>query len=103
MKRILLAALLAAGAALPAFAEDAILKSGNNVIRLYAAPCANDKVMAEILPEWRDKFRGAAAILDGENWDACWIMTPALNEHLVFTDADEIELPARSFKSDGGI
>ena len=93
MKRLLLAALLAAG---PAMA-DLVAKSGDNELRLLNTPCVNSAVLAHIRDEWRDKFKAATAQLGANYFNACWIDTEQGAYFIVYSDGDQNVIPVRAF------
>lgn len=100
--RNLIAAFLAFFA-LSASAAEMVAKNGDEVIRLQDRPCVHAGTLAQIKPEFRERFRMARATLQGRQWFACFIVTPKGDVHLVFEDGDELELPTRAFKADPGV
>jgi hypothetical protein len=69
MRHILAAALLCASFSAGA---DLVAENGRDSLRLAQAPCSNEKVLALIREEHRDKFKAAVANVAGQRYAACW-------------------------------
>jgi hypothetical protein len=95
MKRILAAA-LAAGIATSSFA-DLVATSGKNELRLMDAPCVHGGVLGMLKPEWRPKFKKAAADVNGKMLYACWIDTMDGAYFVLFEDGDGQAYPIQAF------
>jgi hypothetical protein len=98
MKRLLIAALIAAG---PAFAGDDMLYKDDNVtVRLRSEPCATasmQAVLAQVQPEPAAKV--AEVIFQGRSIAACWMAhQESGNVVLIDADGDAGMIPMAQFK-----
>jgi hypothetical protein len=86
MKLLILAAALAAG---PALADsDWVFKQGGDTVRLSDSPCVHGGTLAQLAPQWRPKFRKAAAVVGGKQFYACWIADQN-GVYVLFEDGEE--------------
>lgn len=94
MKRILIAALIAAG---PAFA-DSIVKQGDDWIRITGRPCSDPNVLRHIPDSGHQlDFRAARARLGGAEYSACWLPIPG-GVGIVYEDGDMGTIPESMLK-----
>jgi hypothetical protein len=101
MKRILLAAILAAG---PAMADMVASNGAGDELRLFDRPCAIESIRARINPEYVDKFQAAQAIVGGKVIRACYIDTGEGFYYLMPEGAEQgIAYPVTIFISSPGV
>ena len=101
MKALLLvAAVMAAGPAIAG--SDMVFKAGNDMLRLSDSPCVHAGTLAQIVPEWREKFKKAQAVVGGKQFYACWIADKD-GVFVLFEDGDTSRLPTTVFKPDEGV
>lgn len=89
-----LCATLAMGAAM---ATELVSHQDGNTIRFGEAACSNESVLNRLPPELRAQFRAASAVLDGQNFQACWRVTPA-GAYLIYEDGDQGLVPFGSLR-----
>lgn len=99
MRKVIIAALLAAG---PALSAEMVAKNGEDSITLQDRPCVHAGTLAQLKPEYRERFRMGRAKLQGQDWFLCWIVTPQSSIAIVFEDGDTLDLPMAVFKLDPG-
>lgn len=81
---------------------DGVARTGDgNMVVFRDAPCATEKVLAQIKPEYRDQFKQAAILWQGKGYAACWAPDPR-NPGTVFVadetgDSGSIPLQAITF------
>lgn len=85
------------------YAADMVVRQGNNYVRISDSPCVHGGTLAILMPEWRDKFKKAVAVINGKTWFACWILEDDGQGYVLYEDGDENRLPMAAFKPDGGI
>lgn len=91
--------LCAALAAVPAFAQDLVARQGNDSVRLNDGPCTSDLVLSRLQPQMREEYKAATAVVDGQNFTACW--RPMGNAaHLLYEDGDQGLIPMEELKPD---
>ena len=93
-------ALLCAAAALvaaPAFADELVASNGQDQVRLSDKPCSNEQVLGRLTPKLRDQMKDASAVVDGQNFRACWIVDGDA-AHLLYEDGDQGLIPLADFK-----
>lgn len=100
MRKILLAALIAAG---PVFATDMVVRADKDVLRLSDTACVHAGTLALLKPEYRSQFRKARAQIDGKDWFACWTLAPDGSVFVVFEDGDTQSFPVGIFQPDDGV
>lgn len=91
---LLCAALLATA---PAFADELVASSGTDQVRLSDSPCSNEKVLSQLSPRARAALRDARAVVQGQQFDACWIVDGEA-AHLLYEDGDQGLIPLADFK-----
>lgn len=102
MLKILILALLLVFAADRADAAEMVMRSGSNELRLYDSPCVHAGTLAQLNPQWRDKFKKASAKVNGQDFYACWILDePSGAVFVIFEDGDQGMWPAQAFKPSG--
>ncbi len=99
MRLALLCAAAAASvlAAAPALADELVAVSGNDQIRLSDGPCSNEKVLGQLSPRARAVLRDATAVVQGQQYKACWIVNGE-SAHLLYEDGDQGLIPLSDFK-----
>ena len=100
MKRAILAALLCAA---PVFAGQKVMSDASgNSIRLFDKPCANEAVLQQIRPEYRDQFQLAEVTTKAEGTiPACWIEDPDGDFYVMLVDGRNGFFQGSAFKPDG--
>ena len=95
MKTLLICAALVAAA--PAFAQDLVARQGGDSVRLNDGPCTSPQVLGRIQPQQADEYKAATAVVDGQNFSACW--RPVGNAaHLMYEDGDQGLIPLAELK-----
>ncbi|MES3000357.1 MAG: hypothetical protein V4787_06665 [Pseudomonadota bacterium] len=84
-------------AATPAFADELVAVSGADQIRLSDSPCSNEKVLSQLSPRARAMLRDASAVVQGQQFKACWIVDGE-SAHLLYEDGDQGLIPLSDFK-----
>lgn len=77
-------------------APTMVLRQGNNTLTLMTTPC-NPKVADLLKPEFVPQFRGGVAVVDGQTFEACWIMADPATIYVQFEDGDNATIPVASF------
>jgi hypothetical protein len=98
--KIMRFALLCGAAALvaaPALADELVAISGKDQIRLSDSPCSNEKVMGQLSPRARAMLRDATAVVQGQQFKACWLVHGE-SAHLLYEDGDQGLIPLSDFK-----
>lgn len=96
--RRLLAALLVAMMAAPAYA-DKIARAGNAEIRLFPGACVHGGTLAQLKPEHRDKFHKMQGSVNGRVVYGCWVDIEEDGVYwMLFEDGTDIALRYESFK-----
>jgi hypothetical protein len=97
MKRLLIAALIAAG---PAMADDLVATNGRDSVRLTQATCHAEVLPLVVVafPQVADRFRAARSRVAGTDYAACWILRPDGKVLLMYSDGDAGLVPAEDFK-----
>jgi hypothetical protein len=96
MKSILL--IVALVAALPAAANEVSAFNGLDVVTITEKPCTNEAVLARLSSRLRPLVRAAAAVVDGQKYEACW-MVDGDSAHLLYEDGDQGLIPLADFKN----
>ncbi len=96
MKFALLCA-AAAFVAAPALADELVASSGNDQVRLSDKPCSSEQVLSQLTPKFRDLMKDANAVVDGQDFHACWIVDGDA-AHLLYEDGDQGLIPLADFK-----
>lgn len=97
MRALIIAALLAAG---PAVA-DQVARNGDAELRLQGSVCSHAGTLAQLKPEWRDKFRNARFIKGGTILAyACWIEDED-GYVVIYEDGSDMTYPTQLFKIEG--
>lgn len=73
-----------------------VLRQGNNTLTLMTTPCG-PKVADLLKPEYVPQFRGGVAVVDGQTFDACWIMADPATIYVHFEDGDSAQIPVAAF------
>jgi hypothetical protein len=73
-----------------------VLRQGGNTLTLMTTPC-NAKVADLLKPEYVAQFKNASAVVDGQTFDACWIMHEAGVVYVHFEDGDSATIPVEQF------
>jgi hypothetical protein len=100
MKRLILAALMAAG---PAAADLVATNPRGDELRLMPVACTNEAVLDQIKPEHRDKFQKAQASIGGKTFAGCWVDTGEGAYIVFFSDGDRLILPVTAFINQPGV
>lgn len=98
MKRVFLAAILAAG---PALADDYVARSGTDSIRLTQAACYSE-VLATTPKELHERLRAATAIVGGQTYSACWVESGGF-VFIAYADGDRGQIAVSDFKIEHGV
>jgi hypothetical protein len=94
MRFVLLCAALAAA---PAMAGDLVARQGGDTVRLADGPCTSERVLAMLEPQLHSQFKAATAVVQGNNFAACWRKTGAA-AHLLYEDGDQGIVPMSDLK-----
>ena len=73
-----------------------VLRQGNNTLTLMTTPCG-PKVADLLKPEYVPQFRGGVAVVDGQTFEACWIMADPATIYVQFEDGDNATIPVSAF------
>lgn len=94
MRLILLALVLLA---MPAHAEERVLRAGRDEIHVFDSQCFHVETLLRIPPAQRLRFFKAVGLINGKTFFGCW--TPAgENVRIVWEDGDTGNLPASDFR-----
>ena len=96
MRKLMIAALLAAGSA----HADLIVRNDGNWLQLHESQCKSAEVLSLLRDEWKDKFHSASSFANGQNFAACWIENNGF-AFVLFDDGDRLVLPLSAFKQEG--
>jgi hypothetical protein len=95
------------GMAVPAMAATRIVKTGNDYVRLYDAPCTS-KVVIELMNangagQYVHLFKQAEADVDGKHFQACYreSVVPEGLYIFIFDDGDTGIIPQEAFQAEG--
>ena len=94
MRFVLLCAALAAA---PAMAGDLVGRQGGDTVRLADGPCTSERVLGMLEPQLHSQFKAATAVVQGNNFAACWRKTGAV-AHLLYEDGDQGIVPMSDLK-----
>lgn len=102
MRSILLAGAILLMAAPPLFAQDMVARHpGGDTVRLTDKPCP--EAVQKILTMLPERWRAAHAVVDGQQFTACWILRPDGQVLLRYEDGDAGLIPLMEFKPQPGI
>jgi hypothetical protein len=91
------AAVAAAFAVAPSFAQDLIARQGDDSVRLSDATCKSELVLSRIEPGTAEEFHAASAMFQGQRFQACWRMMGNA-AYLIYEDGDQGIIPASELK-----
>lgn len=91
------AAVAAAFAVAPSFAQDLIARQGDDSVRLSNDTCKSELVLSRIEPGTAEEFHAASAMFQGQRFQACWRMVGNA-AYLVYEDGDQGIIPASELK-----
>jgi hypothetical protein len=91
------AAVAAAFAVAPTFAQDLIARQGDDSVRLSDNACKSELVLSRIEPGTAEEFHAASAVFQGQRFQACWRMMGNA-AYLVYEDGDQGIIPASELK-----
>jgi hypothetical protein len=94
--RTIVAALVAACFAVPAFAQEMVATEGKDEVRLTMKPCSVPAVLKIIPPEYHEQFYNASALVAGKKYLACWRKNGQIVQ-LVYEDGDQGLMPVQMF------
>ena len=100
MKKLLIAALLAAG---PAMADLVATNSGGDELRLMNSPCVHGGILGHLKEEYRPKFKKAQAWIGGKMHYACWIDTNEGAYFVMWESGEGSAFPVTSFIDQPGV
>jgi hypothetical protein len=95
MKFALLCA--AALAAAPVLADELVASNGQDSVRLSDQPCSSEQVLQQLTPKFREVMKDASAVVDGQQFRACWIVDGE-SAHLLYEDGDQGLIPLTDFR-----
>lgn len=104
MKKALAAVSIAVALALAscsASAQTLIARQGDDSVRLSDQPCVSELVLGRLDPDAAKNYRAAAAVFQGQRYQACWRLVGNA-AHLVYEDGDQGIIPATELKPDLG-
>ncbi|MEJ8837186.1 hypothetical protein [Ramlibacter sp. AN1133] len=93
------AAMAAAFAAAPSFAQELVARQGDDSVRLSEAACSSELVLSRIEPGAAGEYKAASAVFQGQRFTACWRMMGNV-AHLVYEDGDQGIIPVAELKPD---
>lgn len=91
------AAVAAAFAVAPSFAQDLVARQGDDSVRLSDDTCKSELVLSRIDPGTADQFHAASAMFQGQRFQACWRMVGDA-AYLIYEDGDQGIIPASELK-----
>lgn len=91
------AAVAAAFAVAPSFAQDLIARQGDDSVRLSEGTCKSELVLSRIEPGTAEEFHPASAMFQGQRFQACWRMVGNA-AYLIYEDGDQGIIPAAELK-----
>ena len=91
------AALAAAFAVAPSFAQNLVARQGDDSVRLSDDSCKSDLVLSRIEPGTADEFHAASAMFQGQRFQACWRLVGNA-AYLIYEDGDQGIIPASELK-----
>ncbi|MCM2251952.1 MAG: hypothetical protein NDJ19_06300 [Ramlibacter sp.] len=94
MRLVLVCAALAAA---PAIAGDMVARHGGDSVRLGEGPCTSERVLGRLEPKLHPHFRAASAVVQGNNFAACWRKTGSVAV-LLYEDGDQGIVPLADLK-----
>jgi hypothetical protein len=94
MRLVLLCAALAAA---PALASDLVARQGGDTVRLADTPCTSERVLGMLEPRLHPLYKSATAVVQGNNFAACWRKTGSV-AHLLYEDGDQGIVPMADLK-----
>jgi hypothetical protein len=98
MKAVVFCAALAAACAVaPSFAQDLIARQGDDSVRLSEDSCKSQLVLSRIEPGTVEEFHAASAVFQGQRFQACWRMMGNA-AYLIYEDGDQGIIPASELK-----
>jgi hypothetical protein len=93
------AALAAAFATAPSFAQELVARQGDDSVRLSENACSSELVLRRLEPGSAGEYKAASAVFQGQRFTACWRMMGNV-AHLVYEDGDQGIIPAAELKPD---
>jgi len=73
-----------------------VLRQDGNILTLMNEPCT-PKVVNLLKPEYAPQFKNASAVVNGQTFDACWILHEQTMVYVHFEDGDTAMIPVESF------
>jgi len=96
---VLCAALAAAFASVPSFAQELVARQGDDSVHLSDSACKSVLVLSRLDPAIAGEYKAASAMFQGQRFTACWRMMGNV-AHLVYEDGDQGIIPAAELKPD---
>jgi hypothetical protein len=93
------AALAAAFATAPSFAQELVARQGDDSVRLSETACSSELVLRRLEPGSAGEYKAASAVFQGQRFTACWRMMGNV-AHLIYEDGDQGIIPAAELKPD---
>ena len=94
---VAVAAVAAAFAAAPVFAQDLVARQGEDSVRLSDAACQSELVLSRLESAQHEEFHAATAVFQGQNFVACWRAMGNV-AFLVYEDGDQGIIPIQELK-----
>ncbi|MES2633989.1 MAG: hypothetical protein V4669_13530 [Pseudomonadota bacterium] len=88
--------------ALPALADDLVMRERDQAIRLHDKPCHSLAVAALVPEQYRAALRAMTAILNGQSFEGCWIAVGNA-AYLIYDDGDQGAARLADFKVERSI
>jgi hypothetical protein len=83
-------------AAAPAFADELVARSGDDMVRLAETPCTSETVRALLKSEGAG-YKAASARVEGQSYNGCWRAVGNV-VHVVYEDGDQGIIPIADLK-----
>ena len=96
---VICAALAAAFATAPSFAQELVARQGDDSVRLSENACNSELVLRRLEPGSAGEYKAASAVFQGQRFTACWRIMGNV-AHLVYEDGDQGIIPAAELKPD---
>ncbi|MFI4927478.1 MAG: hypothetical protein ACHP7E_07305 [Burkholderiales bacterium] len=91
------AAVAAAFAVAPSFAQDLVARQGDDSVRLSDDTCKSEHILGRIEPGTAGEFHAASAMFQGQRFQACWRLVGNA-AYLIYEDGDQGIIPASELK-----
>jgi len=79
-------------------ADELVMKSGQNEIRIRTDACKSEKVLDKVKNDYHKDFRSALVKWEGKDYAACWMVLPSGEVLILDETGDYGTIPQSLFR-----